>query len=87
MNKQKQIFQTTSRFRWNTFRWLGRLFLFIILLLIPVVWIAIANGYKPLLPGLWVDDYKKNNKLTQPKGFSQKDDKKYHPSVAKKIRN
>jgi peptidoglycan-N-acetylglucosamine deacetylase len=77
MITQKQIFQTTSRFRWNTFRWLGRLFLFIFLLMIPVVWIAIANGYKPLLPLLWVDDYKKNDKLVQPKGFSKKDDKKY----------
>jgi len=77
MNEQKQVFQTSSRIRWNTFRWAGRLFLFFILLLIPVVWMAVVNGYKPLLPGLWSDDYKKNNKLAQPKVFSQKDNEKY----------
>jgi cellulose synthase/poly-beta-1,6-N-acetylglucosamine synthase-like glycosyltransferase/spore germination protein YaaH/peptidoglycan/xylan/chitin deacetylase (PgdA/CDA1 family) len=77
MNSQKQIFQTSSRFRWNTFRWTGRLFLLILLLTIPVLWVAIAGGYKPLLPLLWVDDYKTNNNLAQPKGFSKKDDKKY----------
>jgi cellulose synthase/poly-beta-1,6-N-acetylglucosamine synthase-like glycosyltransferase/spore germination protein YaaH/peptidoglycan/xylan/chitin deacetylase (PgdA/CDA1 family) len=45
--------------------------------MIPVVWIAIANGYKPLLPGLWSDDYKRIDNRTEVKGFSKKDDKKY----------
>src|SRR5262245_46339188 len=72
----KQIFQTSSRFRWNTFRWLGRLVLFVLLLMIPVVWIAIADGYKPLLPGLWSDG-KKNDNPVQPRTFSENDNKKY----------
>jgi len=76
MNNQKQVFQTSSRIRWNTFRWAGRLFLFFFLLLIPVVWITIANGYKPLLPGL-IDPLKKIDSRTQVKEFSEKDNKKY----------
>src|SRR5262245_29661469 len=76
MNSQKQIFQTSSRFRWHTFRWAGRLLLFFFLLMIPIVWIAIANGYKPLLPGV-LDPYKRIDTRTQVKGFSPKDNKKY----------
>ncbi len=77
MITQKQIFQTSSRLRWHTFRWAGRLVLFSFLLTIPIVWIAISNGYKPLLPGLWTDDYKKNERPVKPKEFSAKDTKKY----------
>ena len=76
MGHQKQVFQTASRWRWHTFRWTGRLFLFFILLLIPVVWIAVADGYKPLLPGL-AESYKKLDARTQVKGLSEKDHKKY----------
>ncbi len=78
MATQKQIFQTTSRVRWNTFRWIGRLILVALLLMIPLVWIAVAEGYKPLLPTLWADEFKKLDSRTQVKGFSQSDTKKYH---------
>ena len=78
MSSQQQIFQTSSRLRWNTFRWGGRLLIFLLLLAIPLVWIAIANGYKPLLPGLSSNEYKKLDKPTQPRGFSKNDNKKYH---------
>ena len=77
MITQKQIFQTSSRLRWHTFRWAGRIVLFSFLLTIPIVWIAISNGYKPLLPGLWTDDYKKNDRLVKPKEFSANDTRKY----------
>jgi peptidoglycan-N-acetylglucosamine deacetylase len=77
MNTQKQIFQTSSRLRWYAISWIGRLFFLILLLMIPLVWIAIANGYKPLLPNLWTDDYKKIENRTEVKEFSKKDNKKY----------
>src|SRR5262245_57074679 len=75
MNTERQIFQTTSRFRWQTFRWFGRLCLF--LLVISMALVAIAYGYKHLLLYLGSDEYKKIDKQTQPKGFSANDDKKY----------
>lgn len=78
MPGQKQIFQTSSRRRWNAFRWSGRLVFFFFLLMIPVVWIAVARGYKPVLPSLSSNDYKKLDNPTQPKGFSKQDTKKYH---------
>ncbi len=78
MSNQQQIFQTSSRLRWNTFRWAGRLVVFLFLLMIPVVWIEIADGYKPLLPGLSSNGYKKLDRPVKPGGFSKRDNKKYH---------
>jgi spore germination protein YaaH len=78
MKPQKQIFQTSSRVRWNTFRWIGRFLLFLLLLMIPMVWITVARGYKPLLPSLWDKDSKKLDNPIQVKGFSPNDNKKYH---------
>jgi cellulose synthase/poly-beta-1,6-N-acetylglucosamine synthase-like glycosyltransferase/spore germination protein YaaH/peptidoglycan/xylan/chitin deacetylase (PgdA/CDA1 family) len=77
MNTQKQIFQTSSRLRWRAVSWAGRIFFFILLIMIPMVWIVIANGYKPLLPELLGENYKKNDNPITPKEFSKKDDKKY----------
>src|SRR5262245_51482167 len=78
MAAQKQIFQTSSRLRWNTFRWAGRLLFFFVLLTIPIVWVAVARGYKPSLPGLSADNYKMLERPVQPRGFSKQDNKKYH---------
>ncbi len=76
MSPQRQIFQTSSRLRWITFKWIGRLTLFFILLMVPVVWITLAKNHKPFLPGLSkVDNIK--SPLTPTKGFSKKDQKKY----------
>ncbi|OQY96168.1 MAG: glycosyl transferase family 2 [Sphingobacteriales bacterium UTBCD1] len=76
MNSQKQIFQTSSRLRWNTFRWIGRVSLFFILLMVPVVWITLAIDPRPLLPGLSKSDFNKIDP-TQPKGFTKKEAIKY----------
>lgn len=48
--KARQVFQTESRIRWRTFLWIGRLLLFALLLMIPVLLIALRNGFKPGLP-------------------------------------
>ncbi|MEP7374272.1 MAG: polysaccharide deacetylase family protein [Chitinophagaceae bacterium] len=50
MSNTKQIFQTSSKFRWRTFQWTGRLILFAIILTVPVVIITLARGIKPGLP-------------------------------------
>ncbi|HYM93482.1 MAG TPA: glycosyltransferase [Chitinophagaceae bacterium] len=76
MSPQRQIFQTSSRLRWNTFRWVGRLILFFFLLMIPIVWIALARDHRPFLPGLSKIDTTKSP-LTHPKGFTPKEEKKY----------
>ena len=76
MNPQLQIFQTSSRFRWNTFKWISRSALFFLLLMIPVVWIAIARNKNVTLPGLSKQDLVKSPG-TQPKGFTKKELKKY----------
>ena len=78
MGNTKQIFQTSSRFRWHTYRWTGRLILAILVLMIPAVWIAVAQGYKPLLPFLSENNYVKLSKApVQPKSFSKQDNKRY----------
>ncbi len=77
MAPQKQIFQTSTKFRWNTFKWISRLILFSLLLMIPVVWIAMVNVNNTFLPGLSKTDTTKINQ-SHPKGFSQKEKRKYH---------
>jgi len=80
MNPQRQIFQTSSRIRWNAFKWSSRLFLFFILLAIPIVWIAMARNNKPLLPGLSKTDYTKIDP-THPKGFTKKEEAMYRGGI------
>ena len=77
MSTQQQIFQTSSKIRWNTFKWTSRLLLFSLILMIPVVWIAMANVNNTFLPGLSKSDYQKINP-TNTKSFSKKEDLKYH---------
>jgi poly-beta-1,6 N-acetyl-D-glucosamine synthase len=50
MSNTKQIFQTNSKWRWATFKWSGRVILFAIMLMVPVVIITLARGIKPGLP-------------------------------------
>jgi poly-beta-1,6 N-acetyl-D-glucosamine synthase len=76
MSPQRQIFQTSSRLRWITFKWIGRLTLFFILLMVPIVWITLAKDRKPFLPGLSKADNVKSP-LTPTKGLTKKDQKKY----------
>ena len=78
MSPQKQIFQTSSRLRGNTFKWAGRLLLFFLLLMIPVVWIAMANVNSIFLPGLSRLSNKKSNNAPAAKSFNKKEKRKYH---------
>lgn len=48
----QQVFQTNSKRRWKTFQWAGRLLLFMLIVLIPVVVITYKNGARPGLPVL-----------------------------------
>ncbi len=75
MSTGKQIFQSSSSLRWKTFKWFSRLIIFILLLLIPVVWIAWKTDIKPQLP-LFYQSHKKSNE-TVPKGFTKKEIVRY----------
>ena len=76
---EKQVFQTHSPRRWRVFQWSTRLFLFGLLLVIPIVWIAMTRGYKPNMPQLTNDEFstKKLNNPESPHAFSASDNKKY----------
>ncbi len=50
MSDVKQIFQTSSKWRWTTFKWSTRFILLALILMIPVVVITLARGIKPDLP-------------------------------------
>lgn len=78
MDQNKQIFQTSSRLRWNTFKWISRLLLFFLVLMIPVVWIAMGKVNNVFLPGLSKFDTTKLAKPFVPKGLSKKEQRKYH---------
>ena len=80
MSPQRQIFQTSSRLRWITFKWIGRVTLFIILLMVPIVWITLAKDPKPLLPGLSKTDFTKIDP-THPKGLTKREAKKYKGGI------
>lgn len=75
----RQIFQTDSRLRWRTFQWLGRLFLFFLLLMIPVAIFTLARGIKPQLPVLGVqnNNAQKLTHPTVPSDLNAKELKKY----------
>ncbi len=77
MSNQKQVFQTTSSVRWKTFQWVSRTVIFLLILIIPIVWISLAREGKPALPLL--ESSKAANKIspTNPKGFTKREERKY----------
>src|SRR5689334_15465466 len=79
MKPEKQIFQTSSPIRWQTFAWASRLFIFLLLLMIPIVWIALARSHKPGLPLLTSSDTVSGRAINpvQPRQFSKREFKKY----------
>ncbi|MFT3945420.1 MAG: glycosyltransferase [Agriterribacter sp.] len=79
MSQSKQVFQTSSKLRWRTFQWAGRLILFGIILMIPVVIITLSRGIQPELPLLSspVDSLHHLDNLTIPAGLNKKELKKY----------
>ncbi|WP_336516611.1 polysaccharide deacetylase family protein [Pollutibacter soli] len=79
MIHSRQIFQTDSKWRWRTFQWTGRLFLFIVILMVPVIIITLAKGVMPALPALTSDDnpLRHLSNPTTPLGLNKKELKKY----------
>ena len=79
MSPQKQIFQTSSRIRWRAFSWASRLFIFLLLLMIPIVWIALVRAHKPGLPQLFSSDTVSGKTISPvlPLAFNKKEQKKY----------
>jgi cellulose synthase/poly-beta-1,6-N-acetylglucosamine synthase-like glycosyltransferase/spore germination protein YaaH/peptidoglycan/xylan/chitin deacetylase (PgdA/CDA1 family) len=75
MNKEKQVFQASSPWRWKTFQWLSRLVIFFLALLIPVVWIAWKIDIKPQLP-LFSQSHRKSPETNSP-GLTKKEAAKY----------
>ncbi len=79
MSSTKQIFQTNSKWRWVTFKWTGRLVLFGILLMIPIIIVTLVRGIKPALP-LLTNEAELAHHLSNPvipKGMDEKEFKKY----------
>lgn len=79
MSDNKQIFQTTTKARWRTFQWSTRIFIFGILLLIPVFILTLHRGLKPKLP-LLTNVYNDVTTLLNPSipvAFDQQELKKY----------
>ncbi len=76
---QKQVFQTNSKLRWRTFQWVGRLLLFALILMIPVLIITIKSGIAPNLPILAAesDMMRPLKNPTTPKALNAKDLTKY----------
>jgi len=50
MEEKKQIFQTETKKRWKTFQWSSRLILFLLILMVPIFFITLKRGLKPVLP-------------------------------------
>lgn len=79
MSNSKQIFQTNSKLRWRTFQWAGRLIIFCLILMIPVVVLTLHKGAKPELPLLSNSTdslhFLKNQAI--PAGLTKKEYKKY----------
>ena len=79
MDHSKQVFQTKTKVRWNTFKWSTRFLLFLLILMIPIISITLYRGFKPSLPNLFNKETK--NKLltnpTIPAGLDKKELKKY----------
>jgi poly-beta-1,6 N-acetyl-D-glucosamine synthase len=79
MSTTKQIFQTNSKWRWLTFQWTGRLIIFAIILMVPVVIITLARGIKPGLPLLAskIDSMHHIANPVIPTGMNAKEIRKY----------
>lgn len=79
MSSEQQVFQTNSKWRWRTFQWTGRLVIFALALMVPVVIITLARGLKPGLPRL-ASDADALHQLphpVEPAGMNKKESRKY----------
>ena len=79
MTQHRQIFQTSSKWRWITFKWIGRSLLFALILMVPVVFFTLLTGIKPDLP-LLINENDSTHQVSNrviPAGLSKKELKKY----------
>lgn len=79
MSTTKQIFQTSSKWRWRMFQWAGRLVLLALVLMVVLVIITMAKGIKPGLPVLSsdADTLRRVAQPVIPAAFNERDLKKY----------
>lgn len=79
MSDNKQIFQTATKVRWRTFQWSTRIFIFTIILLVPIFIITLNRGLKPSLPLLSniYTDIKTLSNPSTPLPFDKQEQKKY----------
>lgn len=76
MNRGKQVFETDSKVKWNTFKWVSRVVLLPLLLIVPVILFSIGRS-QPFLPRLEKAGFKKDKNLVIPKGLNKKELTKY----------
>lgn len=79
MTQGGQVFQTDSKWRWKTFQWTGRLVLFLLFLIVPVVFLTLAIGIKPDLPSLssQLSTHRRISHPVTPAVLNKKETKKY----------
>lgn len=77
MEQSKQVFQTESKLRWNTFKWISRLLLFMAIAIIPIIIFSLTRLQSPLLPGLAKNDSTGQIHQVIPKDLNKRDRKKY----------
>jgi peptidoglycan-N-acetylglucosamine deacetylase len=79
MSNSKQIFQTQSKIRWRAYQWTGRIIVFGIALIIPVIVFTFAKGIQPNLPALQneTDSIRHLSHPAIPPGLNEKELKKY----------
>ena len=79
MESSQQIFQTNSKLRWRTYIWVSRIAIAILILMVPIVWLAFTHSQKPVLPLLTNEQDTLNaiSKLVEPRGFNHIETFKY----------
>ena len=77
MSSDGQIFQTESKVRWTTFKWLSRLLIFLAIGIVPLAIFSISRVDNLLLPGLAPADTNRAIHPVIPKSLSKKEQKKY----------
>src|SRR5258706_10231130 len=76
MGSSKQVFETSSRLRWKAFQWLSRIFIFLLLITIPIAWIAYKLHTDPQFVSLYFSKHIKSSNKISP-GLTNKEAKKY----------
>lgn len=83
---QKQIFQTTTKTRWNTFRWLSRSFFLLLVIAVICVAYTLSTLQNPSLPFINVNKPLTEKKIVQLKKSEQYKDFNSTKAILLKIR-